>query len=173
MIRSVRRASARASGTPRKISAHQDDSGRIDGDVRTRADRDSHVRSRQSRSIVNAIAHHRHATALGPEPRYLALLVFGQHFREHVRRVDAGLARNLQRHAPIVTRDHPDFNAHQAETFDGLFRFGLNLVGDIEFPRALSVDVDGDRARISAPDKNPLLGNHRLGAFSREGAKAS
>ena len=49
MMRKVCRASASASGTPREIAAHQDDSGCIDRHICAGADRDSDIGASHAR----------------------------------------------------------------------------------------------------------------------------
>ena len=66
MTRSVWRESVMAEADEARVAADERDVGRLDGDVRARADGDAHIGLGQGRCVVDAVADHGHDAALRP-----------------------------------------------------------------------------------------------------------
>ena len=77
--------------------------GRLDGDVGTRANRDTHIRSSERGRVIDAIAHHSHGTFTG-QTCNLALFAFGQDTGNDF--VHATYALNSPRRALVIARKH-------------------------------------------------------------------
>ena len=121
-----RSAQLHGGGNVQKVAAHQHDVRRLDGDVRTRADSDADVRTREGGRVVDAVADHGDLFATFLQPPDLALLVLRQHLGHHAIHTD--LTANGLGGALVVTCEHDHFNAHVGKLGDRLRACGLDNV---------------------------------------------
>ncbi len=119
-----------ASATPFKSLAHERDAAGFHGHVGARRHGDAEVGLRQRGRVVDAVAHHGHALARGLQFPDLRHFLLRQHFGQHV--LDSRLARDRLGGLAVVAGDHPDLQAHGAQTAHGLRGFRLDGVGDFD-----------------------------------------
>ena len=84
----------------------------------------------QRGGVVDAIAHHGHATTALLQPLHLARFVLREHFGAHA--VDAGLPRDRLGGDARITGEHDDVDPHDAQPLHHRRHFGLEEVGDGE-----------------------------------------
>ena len=101
-----------------QVAAHQDDARAVNRDVRTRADGDAHIRTRQCGRVVDAVAHHGDPLAGGLQRRDVRLLVLRQHLCLHG--VDAQLALDGGRRHAVVARQHAHLQPEAAQHLNRL-----------------------------------------------------
>ena len=120
--------------------AHDDDVGGFDGDVRAAPHRDSDIRLRERRRVVDAVPYHRHA----PAPLQVAndLGLFGwQYFRPDV--VDAKLTGDALRRTAIIAGHEHRRDALALHLVHGGAGLRADLITERDQSQRLAIAADG------------------------------
>ena len=110
-----------------RIAASKNYVRRFHGHVSSGADGDTHVGRGKRGSVVDAVAGHGDALALGLKPPDRVGLAVRQHLGEYA--VDADLSRDVLGDFLLVAGEHDGLHAQLAEAGNGFFRFRANDVG--------------------------------------------
>ena len=112
--------------TPR-VAGGEHDAGRLERHIGAGTDGQADVGAGEGRSVVDAVADHRHRQTSILQLGDGAVLVLGQDLGEHL--VDPELPPDVVGHGASVARDHHDVvDAQAVEVGDGLGRFRTGLV---------------------------------------------
>jgi len=126
-------------GHQRRVAAHQRDAGRMHGHVGAGGHGNAHIRGGQRRRVVDAVAHHCHASAalikLILEPCHDGGLVFGQDLGMHD--VNAELPGNRFGAAAVVAGQHGGLDAQRVQPGNGRARAGFERVAKGQQPQQL------------------------------------
>ena len=136
MLRSAEPADLACSRDARKVAFDERDACAFDGDVGTGAHRDADGRSRQRRSVIDAIAGHGHDPSFSLQPADLVRFLIGQYAGDHL--TDAELAGDGMRGGRCVASEHDDAQAICAQCAQRCRRAGLDWIGDGEQARRCS-----------------------------------
>eukprot|EP00035_Acanthoeca_spectabilis_P004797 m.107088 g.107088 ORF g.107088 m.107088 type:complete len:1005 (-) comp12731_c0_seq1:306-3320(-) len=124
-------------GLPRQVDRHdqivqvgpgQHHVGGLDRHVRSGSNRHPDIGLRQSRRVVDPVAHHRHREALGLQLLYLGALVTGEHFGKHV--ADPHLLRHGRRRRRVVAGQHHHLALAREQLADHRGRLLAHLARD-------------------------------------------
>ena len=124
---------------------HQHHIRRVDGNIRTRADSNAHIRPCERRGVIDAIAHHGDFPLLFQGPDH-AFLAFRENTCDHL--VHTGLGADGFCRTLIVSGEHNDTDPHILQFFYRLRAVFLDHIRHGNDPGKLSVPAE-EKRRLS------------------------
>jgi len=147
-----------------QIVSEQHDVSRLSRDLRPRPHRDSDLRLRERRCVVDAVADHRDPSPHALERLYLVEFLVRKHLGEEL--VDVELLRHVSRDVGTVPRQEDGAKPHAFEGRDRGTRLAANDILDLEGSQKpiFARDEDACRRGVEAFDVDAELLEERAAA---------